>query len=448
MKRKLLDYLQNWLLLPDRKPLVLRGARQVGKTWLVRQLAHTTGKYLIELNFEKNPHNASIFTSNDRHQILLNLEAMATQIVSPENCLLFLDEIQAAPELLSKLRWLAEDIPELAVIAAGSLLEFVLEEYSFSMPVGRINYIHLEPLSFEEFLLANEKQGLFDYVTKYQLTVNIPTIIHEQLLTLFKDYLVVGGLPAAVLQWVSTRSLYHVNQIQHDLIATYRDDFSKYKSRIAIERIEEVMIAVPKMLGQKFVFSQVNSSVQATGIKQALKLLEKAKILNRIISSAANGIPIGAESNEKYCKVAFLDTGLCNAVLGLDLQHINSVNEIIMINKGGIAEQIVAQLLRTIFPPFIEPVLHYWHRAITGSNAEIDYVIQHRHQIIPIEVKAGATGSLKSLHLFMELKQLPLAIRINSALPTVNTVNMKYQLISIPFYLIEQIHRLIEEINY
>jgi uncharacterized protein len=452
MQRALHNSLTAWLISADRKPLILRGARQVGKTWLVRHLAKTAGKQLIELNFEKRPAYASLFTSSDPQQILLNLSAALNQTIDPEHCLLFLDEIQATPQLFAQLRWFAEDMPQLPVIAAGSLLEFVLADHTFSMPVGRISYMHLEPLSFEEFLLAQDKKPLHDYVHQYQITSEIPSVIHEQLMALFKEYLLVGGMPAVVSNWVTERSLGQVHQIQTDLLATYRDDFGKYRGRIAMERFDEVLMAIPKMLGQKVVFSQVNKNIQSAAIKQVLTLLEKARVCHRVVSTSANGIPLGAEIKEKTFKEVFLDTGLCNAALGIQLHQLNGVAEIIMINNGGLAEQVVGQLLRTINAPYIEPALYYWHKEEPRSSAEIDYVIQHGNQVIPIEVKAGTTGTLKSLHLFMGAKQLSIALRINSDVPSQHQVNLKdnlgnpvaYTLLSIPFYLTGQLHRLLE----
>src|SRR6185312_9970891 len=185
MQRICLNYLKSWLTSATRKPLIIRGARQVGKTWMVREFAKLANKQLIELNLEKKPQFASLFSSNEPHQILLRLEAAYNQKIIPQNCLLFIDEIQAVPELLAQLRWFAEELIELPVITAGSLLEFVLAEHAFSMPVGRINYLHLEPLTFEEFLLAHNKQVLYDYLANYNFTTEIPALIHEQLTTLF-----------------------------------------------------------------------------------------------------------------------------------------------------------------------------------------------------------------------------------------------------------------------
>lgn len=451
MKRTGLIFLKEWLSSTDRKPLVIRGARQVGKTWLVRHLAESENLNLIELNLEKRPSLASLFSTNDPRQIILNLEAAFNRTINPQKSLLFLDEIQAVPELLAKLRWFAEDMRELPVIAAGSLLEFVLSKHAISMPVGRINYMHLEPLSFEEFLLANDKSRLVEYIKLYTVGNEIAREIHEQLMGLFKEYIIVGGMPQAVSSWVNKRSLQAVSQVHHDLIATYRDDFAKYSGRMSTERLEDVLMAVPKHLGKKFVYSRVNPSIQIDAIKRSLDLLSKARVCHKVLGSAANGVPLAAEVQEKYLKVILLDVGLCSAILGLSLDQINLITELDLINKGGIAEQVVGQLLRTIAPPYVEPALYYWHREEKGSSAEIDYVIQYRNIVIPIEVKAGSTGSLKSLHYFMGLKQFPLAVRINSDIPQKIEVSVKdnqgnpvkYLFLSIPFYLLGELHRLL-----
>ena len=341
------------------------------------------------------------------------------------------------------------------VITAGSLLEFVLSEHTFSMPVGRISYMHIEPFSFEEFLLANDKQQLCEYLLNYRFPMEIPRLIHEQLIALFKEYMIIGGMPAVVSNWVSERSLTKVSQIQQDLLATFRDDFSKYSGRIKIQNLDEVMMAVPRMLGQKFIYSRISPNIPSHTIKQALDLLNKARICHCVVSCAANGVPLAAEIREKYFKEKFLDTGLASAALGLTLNLVNAAHEITLINNGALAEQVVGQLLRTINPFYIEPALYYWQREEKGSNAEVDYVIQHNNQVIPIEVKAGSTGSLKSLHLFMSLKALSLAVRINSDLPSTTQVKVKdyagkpvdYNLLSLPFYLLSQLHRLIDEIQ-
>ena len=455
MERKRLHDLKHWLTHKDRKPLVLRGARQVGKTWLIRHFAKLSNRTLIELNIEKKPDVKSYFDSNDPHQILRNLNAAFGQKIQADTHILFLDEIQAAPELLTKLRWFQEEYATLPLIAAGSLLEFVLTQHTFSMPVGRINYMHLEPLSFEEFLRAQTNKQLNNYLMEYDWKTNIPEALHNQYMDAFKEYMTIGGLPAVVSNWCQTHSFETVHQIQYELLATYRNDFSKYSGRLATERLDEVIRAIPKQLGQKFVYSQVNANCQSASLKQALNLLSKARICHKVVSSAANGLPLGAQIKENYFKSLFLDIGLSANLLGLSLNQITSVADIHLIHKGAMAEQVVGQLLRTLTPAYVEPELYYWHRHQKGSNAEIDYIMQHKNNMVPIEVKAGSTGSLKSLHLFMGLKNLSLAVRINSDLPSKSTIHVtssmgkivQYTLASIPFYLIEQLYRLLTDLS-
>jgi hypothetical protein len=454
MKRDLTLFLVNWLNSSTRKPLIIRGARQVGKTWLVRDLAHTQNRQLIELNFEKRPDLQSLFLSNEPKEILINIEAATGHKIDPVKALLFLDEIQVAPHLLAKLRWFAEEMSELPVIAAGSLLDFALAKHEFSMPVGRVGYLYLDPLSFEEFLDAVSQHELRKYLQNYDGKINIPETLHIQLIKFIKEFLIVGGMPAAVSSWAEEEKPELVNQIHFDLLATYRDDFAKYSGRLAISRLEEVMSSVPRQLGKKFVYRDVNSDVTTVAIKQALDLLTQARICHRIESTSANGLPLGAEADEKFSKIIMLDCGLCSASLGLTLHQLRSISEISLINSGGIAEQLVGQLLRTITPPYAPPSGYYWQREKKGSEAEVDYVMQHESQVVPIEVKAGTTGTLKSLHQFMKEKKLKTAIRVNSDFPSFGSVQVKdafgtsieYNLLSIPFYLIGQLHRLINTI--
>jgi len=452
MKRNRTSFLVNWLHSSSRKLLIIRGARQVGKTWLIRDLANSQGRKLIELNFEKRPNLESLFSSNNPEEIIVNIAASTGSKIHSLETILFLDEIQAAPHLLEKLRWFAEEMPELPVIAAGSLLDFALAKHEFSMPVGRIGYMYLEPLSFEEFLEAIGQYELRAYLQNYDWKLNIPEAIHSQLMRLIKEYLVVGGMPAAVSSWAAEKVPDTINQIHFDLLATYRDDFAKYSGRLAIDRLEDVMSSVPQQLGKKFVYKDANPEITTTPLKQALDLLTKARVCHRIVATSANGLPLGAETDEKFSKVIMLDCGLCSASLGLSLHQLRSISEISMVNSGGMAEQLVGQLLRTVPPAYIPPSLYYWQRGKKGSEAEVDYIIQHENEVVPIEVKAGTTETLKSLHQFIKEKKKPFAVRINSDIPRLGPVHVKnalgssveYNLLSLPFYLLEQLHRLIK----
>ncbi|MCH9626214.1 MAG: hypothetical protein S4CHLAM123_14070 [Chlamydiales bacterium] len=452
MKRDRTLFLTNWLNSGTRKPLVVRGARQVGKTWLIRDFASSQERQLVELNFEKRPDLRSLFSSNDPRETIINISASVGSKIEPTKAILFLDEIQAAPHLLEKLRWFAEDMPELPVVAAGSLLDFTLAKHEFSMPVGRIGYMYLEPLSFEEFLDAIGQHELREYLQNYVWNLNIPATIHSQLIKLLKEYLIVGGMPAAVSTWVAEKAPPIVNQIHFDLLATYRDDFAKYSGRLSINRLEDIMNSVPRQLGKKFVYKDANFDISSAPLKQALDLLSTARICHRIVATSANGLPLGAEANEKFVKVIMLDCGLCSASLGLSLDQLQSISEISLINSGGIAEQLAGQLLRTVTPAYIPSSSYYWKRSKKGAEAEIDYIIQHENQVIPIEVKAGTTGTLKSLHQFMKEKKGAIAVRINSDIPRAGPVCVKdsfgfsieYILLSLPFYLLGQLHRLIK----
>jgi hypothetical protein len=259
-------------------------------------------------------------------------------------------------------------------------------------------------------------------------------------------------MPVSVSSWSRTRSLQEIEQNHHDLLSTYRDDFSKYSGRIKTDRLNEVMQTIPQMLGHKFVYSKVNPSVQASAVKKILEMLGKARVSHPVVSCAANGVPLAAEIREKYFKMIFLDVGLACTALGLSLTQLKSPQDLLLVNQGGIAEQVVGQILRIIFPYYVEPTLFYWQREEKGSNAEIDYIIQHENKIIPIEVKSGTTGSLKSLHLFMGLKNLPRAVRVNTDFPSITQVRtmdsygsrVEYELRSMPFYLLSQLHRLLK----
>lgn len=452
MERHLLTDLLEWLKSKSRKPMVLRGARQVGKTWLVRALAKKANYQLVEINFEKQRDYAIHFDSNDPATILLNLESALGKPISPEKTILFLDEIQAAPELLAKLRWFYESIPELAVIAAGSLLEFVLEAHAFSMPVGRIQYCFVEPLGFEEFLLARGEAPLLNAIKTFTFKKPLNSALHEKANALFKEYLTVGGMPEAVSNWIEKRSLETLSMTHHNLINTYKDDFSKYVGKLSTDSLEDTLTALPRLLSKKLVYSHINHEKNHASIKRAVSLLNKARLCHIVQSTYANGIPAGSEINPKRIKMILLDIGLASTLLGLNLYQFQSVDDIMLVNNGALAEQVVGQLLRLLNPYYIDPTLYYWVREMQTASAEIDYIIQDNQYLVPIEVKAGSEGKLRSLHQFMHEKPWKTAVRFYAGQASQSTINTKtatgkpvrYALYSLPFYLISQLYRLIE----
>lgn len=451
-----------WKERSDRKPLVVRGARQVGKTWLVREWGRTRFERVVEANLERHPQIRTCFTDNDPRATLGRLAAVLGAPVSTDgSTLLFLDEIQAAPEVLSKLRWFAEELPELPLVAAGSLLDFALLDPSFSMPVGRITYLHLEPLGFLEFCRAVGDAPLVEWLRSgvsldtIESGEALPSAVHEKCLHRFREWLLVGGMPAAVETWTRGRNLAEVSAVHRDLLATLRDDFAKYSSAVHHRRLTAVLDSVPLQLGQKFRYSAVDPGERAEPLRRAVDLLSLARVTYRVVASSARGVPLGAGVNERTFKLLHLDVGLSTTALGLTPRELEAAADIDLVNRGAVAEQAVGQLLRLNVPPNAEPRLFWWRRDQPGSSAELDYVQAHGPRIVPVEVKAGAGGSLKSLHIFVSERGLPWALRINSAPPLVTALDVatqtgeraSYRLLSIPAYLVELLPRLLDEME-
>jgi len=446
MKRSVSVFLDAWVKDQNRKPLVLRGARQVGKTWLVRDLAQRHGRKLVELNMERRPELADHFRSNSARLAVSDLAADLGVSISPETALLFIDEVQATPHLLAFLRWFREDMPEMPVLAAGSLLDFALRDHEFSMPVGRIAYCYLEPVSFYEFLDASGNESLKSAIVAAAQSLDLNPRLHQRAIELFAEYCLVGGLPEVVVDWIAKRDDGRRLQLQRDLIATYRDDFNKYRNRLPVDLLRRVMDAVPRQLGGRFVYSHVDAEAKHRDIKQALELLRLARVCHRVEHTAANGLPLGAETNPRTFKAILLDVGLASVHLGLSRLDLKDLNTVVWANKGGLAEQFVGQHLRCLSQAYEEPRLFYWQRT-EGRQGEIDYIIQQGSHVIPVEVKAGKAGTMKSLHAFMHAKQLRNALRLDVNPPSVQNLDtqtttgesVRYRLLSLPLYMVESI---------
>ncbi len=444
--------LDQWVQDPNRKPAILRGARQVGKTWLVRDLANRYGLRLIELNFERFPNFADLFAENDPTVIIQNIEADLATTIDPESTLLFLDEIQAAPELFSKLRWFREEMPQLPVIAAGSLLEFALKKHQYILPVGRITYFYLEPLSFLEFVLALGNTALYQKLDAFHLEKGLPQRLHEKCLALYHDYCLVGGMPEVVQAWVNQTELKRVIKLQQDLLATYRDDFHKYGGEMDARLLSAVTQSVAAQIGNKFVYQRVEPSLKIAVIKKIFILLSQARVCQKIFHTTGNGLPLGAESNSKFFKALLIDIGLTSVQLGLAAISRRELKDLVFTNKGGLAEQFVGQQLRSAQSPLLDPHLFYWQRT-GGRLGEIDYIIQHQSRVVPVEVKSGSAGRMKSLHQFMVDKDLDLAVRCNLSSPSIDEIQVKttlgqpvaYRLLTIPIYMAECLSLLIDQ---
>jgi predicted AAA+ superfamily ATPase len=450
MQRKQLEFLKNWLGRDGRKPLVIRGARQVGKSTLVKHFADHLGREINEVNLDRYPNLNAVFAAKDPARIIAEIEALPKMPPVSSNSILFLDEIQTTVSAMPALRYFYEDRSDLSVIAAGSLLEFLLADHRFSMPVGRIEYLHMGPLVFTEYLDALQETNLLQTVQGYSLENKISSTAHERLLQLMKTYFFVGGMPEAVARYAQTLKLRDAGQVHQSIIDTYRDDFPKYIGSRNRTRMLHVFSHAAKALGKKVKYSSFSKDDQSSTIKGDIELLCLARLLTKVEHSHCNGLPLLAEVNERVYKLLFLDVGLANAVLGLDWPSISGLSDENLVNQGAIAEQFVGQHLLDLSVNTLGRGLNYWLRESKESNAEVDFVCTFHGKIIPIEVKAGATGSLKSLHQFVGEKKVPLAIRLDTNLPstqrvqtTIRTGNetriVSYDLISLPLYLVEKI---------
>lgn len=412
LPRTLDSFLMNWKAENDRKPLLLRGARQVGKSSLVRSLSRHFDHY-IEMNFEENRAIHRIFEGNlSPDELCEIIAALYNTPIIPGKTLLFFDEIQACLPAISSLRFFYEKMPDLHLVAAGSLLEFALDELP-SYGVGRVRSLFVYPFSFDEFLTALGEQGLLSLKQKADATRPLPDPVHDKLLSLYKKFLILGGMPEAVSKYIQGRNLLAVQSVLDDLLLSVKSDFAKYKKRVPVLRIQEVFESVAMQTGGKFVYSRAAPDTRHAHIKEALSLLIMAGLVIPVTHSAANGIPLGAQSDPGKRKMLLYDTGIFQRALGLPLSDLILNDDFENINKGAIAELSVGLEMLKYGNPFAPTDLFYWHRETAGSNAEVDYLIQQRTEIIPVEVKSSRQGSMQSLYVFLKEKNRDRGVRFS-----------------------------------
>ncbi|MDR1756343.1 MAG: ATP-binding protein [Culturomica sp.] len=408
-KRSIDTVLLVWKTNPDRKPLLIRGARQVGKSSSVEQFG-ACFEHFVPVNFEKTKNLQSLFDGDlDVKEICLKLSVQFNTPIIPGKTLLFFDEIQICPNAIVALRYFYEDYPELHVIAAGSLLEFALEELP-TFGVGRIDSLFMYPFSFQEFMFACGEERLWNQVCQSSPEKPLAPVFHEKCSELLKKYLLIGGMPAAISNFLKNNDILQVQKVLDSLIVSFQDDFAKYKKRVPTLLLREVFEAIVKQAGGKFIYSKAAATSQYN-IKQAVNMLIMAGLVIPVVSSSANGIPLGAEANHKKTKMLLLDTGIFQRLLGLELSDFLFSNDFETINKGFIAEQFAGLELIKNSSPYTAENLYFWTREKEKSQAEIDYLIQKNGTIIPIEVKSGKSGKMQSMHLFLAEKQAEYGIR-------------------------------------
>lgn len=430
MRRTIEKELIEWKEDQHRLPLLLRGARQVGKSYVLEKFGHEHFSNVVVVNLEMQTGVEKCFEDLDPKAVIERLELRFNVRIIEGETLLILDEIQACPRAIVALRYFKERLPGLHVIGAGSLLEFVLEGEKFSFPVGRVQFLHLGPLSFCEFLQALSEERLLE---------GEGSAIHERTLELVRIYLLLGGMPAVVAEYIRSGSLQRARQLQGAILTSYKSDFGKYASKAQGKYLQRLFERAPQLVGHHFRYSKVDSTLRARELAVALEQLCHAGLVRRIHATGANGLPLRAEINLRKFKLLFLDIGLLQAANQVEPDDV-LLQGIQAVNSGELAEQFVGQELLAYANPYEERHLFFWERSKTGSSAEIDYVVRVDSRIVPIEVKAGATGRLRSLKQFLAEKRIPLGVRISE-----QPMSRDHNILSIPFYLISKLPQLLEQ---
>lgn len=454
LERTAEKYLKKWYLKKRRKPLVFRGARQVGKSTLVKRFAENNHLVLNEINLEQHLYLDRIFNTLDMETIIRELDAVVGKNIQAPDSILFLDEIQATPHALQALRYFYEKRPGLAVISAGSLLEFTLADHHFSMPVGRIEYYHLGPMTFKEFLTAIEPELVY-YLSTFQIDQTIPKAAHHKLIRRQREFLFVGGMPEAVYAFREEGTLLEVTPVHRAIAETYQDDFSKYAKQKDLVLMQKVFRQIPRIIGRKVKYSNVSREDKSRNVKKTIDLLANARVCHLVFHSHCSGIPLFSDINENTYKMLFMDVGMAAYLSGLDWIALQNLDGSSLVNEGRLAEQFVGQHLLN---PLEQPRLTYWLRESKSANAEVDYVIASGNRIVPVEVKAGKSGALKSLQQFVLKKKSALAARFDLNPPGIQDVThtartgsgsqpVSYTLLSLPLYMVEELPRILDALR-
>lgn len=394
MYRARIEDLIEWKKSTTRKPLLVNGARQVGKSWLVTSFGNQyfDGKTHV-VNFEKRRDLHSIFEKDlDPRRIIFELELILSVSIKKEKDLLFFDEIQACPKALASLRYFFEEMRDLHLIAAGSLLDFEFRNQAF--PIGRVELLDLHPMTFYEFLLAKGKDNLAKLIAgpPQPLAEAVEEALSEEL----NEYLVVGGMPECVNSYIVDHNFEHIIKIQDDLLFAYIQDFHKYQPAVNVDCLQDIINNLANNIGHQVIYTKLSDRFTSPTIKKGVDVLKTARLLLQVNNTSVAGLPLTASG--KQFKLFFLDIGLLLRLSRLQFQESFLKKNLTASFKGILAEQFVVQQLTASQ----KDPLWYWARTAPGSTSEVDLVIVRNGEIIPIEIKAGKSGSLKSMNVLLE----------------------------------------------
>ena len=413
MRRIIDSALERWRSDPDRRVLLIRGARQVGKTFSVRALGSQFEHY-VEINFERMVKVRALFEGDlDAPSLCRNLSVFTKTPIVPGKTLLFFDEIQACPAALRSLRFFYEQMPQLHTVATGSLLEFALTDLP-SFGVGRIETIFMYPMTFTEFLWSLGEDMLAGEACGATAAHPLAPPLHDKLLDLMRTHQMIGGMPAVVEKYRVGRDALACQIVLDNILLTLRDDFAKYARRTPVSKLSETFSSVAYQAGGKFMITRAAHDSSIASYRTALDLLVMAGLVHTVHHTAARGVPLAAQINEKKYKAFLFDAGIHQRVLGLDLAEYVTTDTVRLINEGSLAEIYAGIELVAGFPARLRPQLFYWHREARASNAEVDYVISRGAHIVPIEVKARTRGGMKSMGLFLDEGHAARGIRLSA----------------------------------
>lgn len=434
MKRKIMESLSAWKRQSKRKPLVLMGARQVGKTFVLKKFGEAEYVNTVYLNFEDNPRLGKLFDAGlDPKMILkaLTIE-MNVEILEGKTLLIF-DEVQECPNALNSLKYFCEMAPNQHIVAAGSLLGVKLAHMK-GFPVGKVQFLTLYPLSFLEFLEALNEVRLKQFIDELETIEPLPPNLHEKLVMHFKEYLFVGGLPEAVAEYIASQNVSKVREIQTAILNAYSLDFAKHAPKEHIMKINQVWNAIPNQLARenkKFIYSAIREGSRAKEFEVALQWLVEAGLIYKVQLISTPKIPLSAYANMNAFKIYLVDVGLLGAMAHLSAKTLLQENELFQEFRGALTENYVAQEL-----VHSQYLLFYW---TSEGKAEIDFILQHDDQIYPLEVKSGNSSKKKSLKVYEETYHPQILVRCSP-------MNLKKDgnILNCPLYLIEKLQALLD----
>ncbi|MBQ2870406.1 ATP-binding protein [bacterium] len=430
MKRKLLNNLIEWKNDKNHKPLVLEGARQVGKTWLMKEFGRTQYKKVAYINFDRNEKMCKVFeTDLDTNRLITAIELDVEFKITPEDTLIIFDEIQECPRAITSLKYFNEDAPQYDIIAAGSLLG-VAHHFGTGFPVGKVEFLRLYPLSFTEFLDAMGKEQFVELIEKQDF--EMIKLFNTKFEDLLKQYTYIGGMPEVVQDFVNNKDFKKVRTIQKRILSSYEKDFSKHIPANTVEKVRMLWNSVPTQLAKdnkKFIYNAIKKGARAKEFETALTWLKDAGLIYQVYKITKPGLPIGAYEDLDSFKLFVLDVGLLGALVNLDAKTILDRYEIFQEFKGAMAEQYVLQQFKTIK----DLPVYYWTNET--SRSEVDFVIQVDSKVVPVEVKAATNLKARSLKIYMEQFKPKLALRTSLA-----DYKKTDNLIDLPLYVIENLN--------